>query len=117
MTIDWITAAWFLPFVVPITIWVSWSDMATMKIPNKAVLALLAVFLVVGLIALPFLEYLWRWSHFAVILVIGFVCASLGMMGAGDAKYAAAMAPFIAREDAFPFCFLLAGTILAAFFL
>ena len=55
------------------------------------VLALLIVFAVVGLVALPsFTEYLWRWSHFAVILVFGFVASSLGMMGAGDAKYAAA---------------------------
>ena len=117
MTIDWATAAWFLPFVIPITVWVAWSDMATMKIPNKAVLALLIVFAVVGLIALPFTEYLWRWSHFAVILVLGFVMSSLGMMGAGDAKYAAAMAPFIALKDAVPFLYLLAATILAALIL
>ena len=117
MTIDWATAAWFLPFVVPITIWVAWSDMATMKIPNKAVLALLIVFAVIGLFALPFVDYLWRWSHFAVILVIGFVASSLGMMGAGDAKYAAAMAPFIALPDAAPFMYLLGATILAALIL
>lgn len=117
MTIEWTTAAWFLPFVVPITIWVSWSDMASMKIPNKAVLSLMAVFLVIGLIALPFGEYLWRWSHFVVVLVIGFVLTSLGTMGAGDAKYAAAMAPFIAREDATVFMFLLAATIMAALIL
>ena len=28
----------FLPFVLPIALWVAWSDMARMKIPNKAVL-------------------------------------------------------------------------------
>ncbi len=117
MTIEWATAAWFLPFVVPITIWVSWSDMASMKIPNKAVLSLMAVFLVIGLIALPFWEYLWRWSHFAVVLVIGFVLASLGTMGAGDAKYGAAMAPFVALDDATTFLFLLGTTILAALIL
>jgi prepilin peptidase CpaA len=115
MTIDWTTAAWFLPFVIPITIWVSWSDMATMKIPNKAVLSLLVVFALIGLIALPFGEYLWRWSHFAVILVIGFVLSSLGLMGAGDAKYGAAIAPFIARADFMTFMFLLGGTVIAAF--
>lgn len=116
MAIDWISAALFLPFVLPITIWVSWSDMASMKIPNKAVLTLLAVFLVIGLIALPFMEYLWRWAHFAVVLAIGFVLNMVRMVGAGDAKYAAAMAPFIAYEDAyFPFMFLLGGVILAAF--
>ena len=41
------------PFVVPITVWVSWSDMASMKIPNKAVLALMAIFRRDRLIALP----------------------------------------------------------------
>ncbi len=115
MSIDWTTAAWFIPFVLPITLWVSWSDMATMKIPNKAVLALLIVFAVIGLIALPFTEYLWRWSHFAVVLVIGFVLSSLNLVGAGDAKYAAAMAPFIALQDAYPFMFLLGATVIAAF--
>ncbi len=43
------TALWFLPFVLPIALWVAWSDMKFMKIPNKAVLALVAVFAVVGL--------------------------------------------------------------------
>ena len=117
MAIDWTTAAWFLPFILPITIWVSWSDMATMKIPNKAVLALLAVFVVVGLIALPFQEYLWRYAHFAVVLVITFVLSSLGTMGAGDAKYIAAMAPFIDRADFMPFMFLLGATVVASFIL
>ncbi|MDA8586461.1 prepilin peptidase [Rhodobacteraceae bacterium] len=117
MTIDWSTAAWFLPFVVPITIWVAWSDMASMKIPNKAVLSLMTVFLVIGLIALPFDEYLWRWLHFVVILAVGFIFSSLGAMGAGDAKYAAAMAPFVALSDAAPFMYLLGATILAAFIL
>ena len=115
MTIDWTTAAWFLPFVLPITVWVSWSDMSSMKIPNKAVLALLVVFAVVGLIALPFSEYLWRWAHFGVVLAIGFVLSSLGLVGAGDAKYAAAMAPFVALSDAMPFMWLLAATVIAAF--
>lgn len=115
MVIDFATAAWFLPFVLPIVVWVSWSDMATMKIPNKAVLALMAVFVVVGLVALPFNEYLWRYAHFAVVIVIGFVLSSIGMMGAGDAKFGAAMAPFIAAADWMHFFILLAVTILVAF--
>lgn len=115
MSIEWFTAAWFLPFVLPVTIWVSWSDLASMKIPNKAVLALLIVFAVVGLIALDFTEYLWRYAHFAVVLAIGFALSSIGGVGAGDAKYAAAMAPFIDRQDFLVFMFLLGGVTIAAF--
>ncbi len=109
------TALWFLPFILPIALWVSWSDMKFMKIPNKAVMALTAVFAVVGLAALPFDVWAWRWTHLAVILTIGFVMSTAGMLGAGDAKFAAAMAPFFPLADASFVLALFAAAILAAF--
>ncbi len=115
MVTTWTTAVWFLPFVVPIAIWVAWSDMATMKIPNKAVGALLVVFAVVGVMALPFTDYLWRYAHFAVVLAIGFGLSSVRVLGAGDAKFSAAMAPFIALSDWLLFMYLLGGVMIAAF--
>ena len=36
------SAIWFLPFALPISLWVIWSDLSTMRIPNTAVLALTA---------------------------------------------------------------------------
>ena len=91
--------------------------MASMKIPNKAVLALLIVFAVIGLFALPFTEYLWRWTHFAVVIAIGFVLSSLNIVGAGDAKFAAGMAPFVALSDGMSFMYVLGATVIAAFIL
>jgi prepilin peptidase CpaA len=108
-------ALWFLPFVVPIAIWVAWSDMARMKIPNKAVMTLVAVFAVVGLIALPLEVWAWRWVHLAVILAIGFLANMMRMLGAGDAKFAAAMAPFILRDDLILFSYLFAAALIAGF--
>ena len=110
------TALWFLPFILPIAVWVSWSDMKFMKIPNKSVLALMAVFAVVGLIALPLDVWAWRWTHFLVILAIGFVLNAIGWLGAGDAKFAAAMAPFFAFEDLRFVLALYAAASLGAFF-
>lgn len=110
------SALWFLPFVLPIAIWVAWSDMARMKIPNKAVIALLAVFAIVGLIALPLEAWAWRWVHFAVVLAVGFLANMLRLLGAGDAKFAAAMAPFIPLGDATMFAYLFAATLLGGFF-
>lgn len=109
------TALWFLPFAAAIGVWVAWSDMARMKIPNKAVVALTLVFAVVGLVALPFGDYLWRYAQLAVVLLAGFVLASLRTMGAGDAKFAAAMAPFVDPGDLRLFLALFAATVLAAF--
>jgi len=108
-------AWWFLPFVTPIAIWVAWSDMAHMKIPNKAVLALIVVFLIIGLFVLPWAVYPWRLVHFVVVLALGFVMNAAGLLGAGDAKFAAAMAPFIALSDVTHFFYLFAPVVLAAF--
>ncbi|WP_424939578.1 prepilin peptidase [Aliiroseovarius sp. S253] len=91
----------FLPLAIPVSVWVMWSDMSRMKIPNKAVMVLLIGFGALGLLALDLPEYLWRWSHFAVILVAGFVMNMARMLGAGDAKFAAAVAPFVAFQDTF----------------
>lgn len=109
------TALWFLPFLIPIAVWVAWSDMKFMKIPNKAVLATLVVFAVVGLFALPAEVWAWRWTHFAVILVLGFAMTSAGMIGAGDAKFAAAMAPFFPLDDLRFVLALFAAALIGAF--
>lgn len=107
----------FLPFAVPIALWAVWSDLSRMKIPNKAVMALTIVFAVIGLFAFELDEYLWRWVHLVVILVIGFVMNIGKMLGAGDAKFAAAMAPLIALPDAFLVMMILAVMIIAGFIL
>lgn len=92
-------ALWFLPAVVPIAIYVAWSDLQRMKIPNVAVYALVISFAVLGLIALPFGHYLWHWLHLPVMLLIGFIMNMARVLGAGDAKFIAAAAPFIATTD------------------
>ena len=89
----------FLPFALAIGIWVSWSDMKFMKIPNKAVLALAAVWVVVGILVVPFDVWLWGLALGAATLVVTFLATMAGLIGAGDAKFAAAMAPFFVTSD------------------
>ncbi|WP_255552280.1 prepilin peptidase [Maritimibacter dapengensis] len=116
-------AAWvFLPFVIAISVWVSVSDMSRMKIPNKAVMALTGVFVVTGLVltligTFTWSEYLWRYAHLVVVLIIGFIMNAAGLLGAGDAKFAAAMAPFIALGDWPSFAYIFAASILIGFVL
>ena len=113
-----VTAAqllWFLPFTLPIAIWVAWSDMKFMKIPNKAVLALLGVYLLVGLFVFPLKIWGWGWALAAILLLAGFIATSAGLMGAGDAKFAAAMAPFFATADLRLVLALFAACLLGAF--
>jgi len=104
----------FIP-ALPVALWVAWSDLKDMKITNKAVLVMVCVFLVFGLLALPFEDYLWRLLHLVVVLVIGFVANALRLVGGGDAKYAAAIAPFFAFEDIRFVLILFAAMLLSAF--
>jgi prepilin peptidase CpaA len=115
LTITATQSVWFLPFVLPICLFVAWNDMRAMKIPNLAVYGLVAVFAVIGLIALPFGDYLWRWPHLFVVLVIGVVMNAAGVLGAGDAKFAAAAAPFVALGDMTLLLMLFASCLLAGF--
>ena len=108
-------ALWFLPFATPICLYVAWSDLARMKIPNVAVTALLAGFALIGPLALPLGEYGLRWLHVAGVLLLGFTANALGVLGAGDAKFAAAMAPFVARGDIATVGMIFALVLLAAF--
>lgn len=92
-------ATLFLVAAVPISIFVAWSDLRAMKIPNVAVYALVGAYAVLGLIAFPLDQYLWHWLHLPIILVIGMVLNAVGAMGAGDAKFLAGAAPMVAPAD------------------
>jgi prepilin peptidase CpaA len=106
---------WFLPFTLPIAIWVAWSDMKFMKIPNKAVIALAAVYLIMGLAVFPLETYAWGWALGAIVLLVGFLASNMQMLGAGDAKFAAAMAPFFVTADLRMVLALFAACLVAAF--
>ena len=115
MTISASAALWFLPFVLPICFYVAFTDLRDMRITNQAVILLAAVFIVVGLIALPLPVYGMRLLQMAAILVIGVVLNASGAVGAGDAKFAAAAAPFIAPGDLRLLLAIFAANLLAAF--
>ncbi len=132
MAIPAVAALWFLPFVLPICFYVAFTDMREMRIKNHAVVALAVVFLVVGLFVLPpwseewsqghigplavsLPSYAWQLLHLVVILIIGILLNAGGAVGAGDAKFAAAAAPFIWTADFRLLMAIFTATILGAF--
>ena len=114
MAISATAALWFLPFVLPICFYVAFTDMKQMRITNQAVLVLTAIFVLLGLFLLPFDTYLWRLLSLVVVLVVGIALNAAGVMGAGDAKFAAAAAPYIAWGDLRLLMVLFMATLLAA---
>lgn len=105
----------FLPFALVIGLYVSWTDLKGMRIPNVSVLLLALVFVLLGPIVLPIDVYGMRLLHLVVVLILGFALSSMGVMGAGDAKFLAAAAPFVALADLRLMFMILAATMLAAF--
>lgn len=105
----------FLPFALPICAWVVFSDLKYMKIRNTAVLALALIYAVVGFFVLPTDLYIGGWVNGLVMLVVGFVAASLGLVGAGDAKVFSAIALFVNRGDIPRFAILMAACLLVGY--
>jgi len=105
----------FLPFALPICFYIVWTDLKFMRIPNVAVILLFAIFVVVGPFVLDLGDYGWRFAHVGVVLVIGFLLNVFAGLGAGDAKFAAAMAAFVPLSDATLVVYLFSGLLLAAF--
>jgi len=116
MTLSATAAIVFLIAALPIGVFVSFSDLARLKIPNVAVGALLAWFVITG----PFLfdsfeQYLWQLSHFIMLLLLGMVMNAAGVMGAGDAKFIAAAGPMVAIGDLRLIIVIYAASILGGF--
>lgn len=91
-----------LPFLLgatPLALYAGFSDLKTMTIPNWVSVALLAVFVVLGLIFIPFDIFLWRLVAAGVVLICVFILNMLGVLGGGDAKLIAASTPFVAFQD------------------
>lgn len=108
-------ALWFLPFVTPLCLYVALTDLRAMRIANGTVVAIAATFVLLGPLLLPFETYLWQLSHLGIVLIAGIVLNAAGVMGAGDAKFAAAAAPFIALGDVKLLFALYAAILLAAY--
>ncbi|MCH2163836.1 MAG: prepilin peptidase [Marinovum sp.] len=108
-------AAWFLPLLAPICFYVAYTDCKSMRITNQAVVLLFGIFVVVGFFILPTVDWAWRLLHMVAVLFFGILLNAGGALGAGDAKFAAAAAPFFVVSDLIFLMILLSATILAAF--
>jgi prepilin peptidase CpaA len=107
-------ALWLLLPAVPVSLYIVLTDLREMRIPNTAVLALALGFAVFGLIGLPFADWAWRWLNLVVVLAAGLALYAIRALGAGDAKFAAAAAPYVAGADWKLVLFIFAGFLLLA---
>ncbi|WP_415403825.1 prepilin peptidase [Tateyamaria sp. SN3-11] len=108
-------ALWFLPFLVPLCLYVAYTDLASMRITNWTVLAMAAVFVVMGPFLFPMDAYLWQLAQLGIVLVVCMILNAAGAMGAGDAKFLAAAAPYVALGDVRLIMALFAAVLLAAY--
>jgi prepilin peptidase CpaA len=110
-----ISPLWLLLPIIPIAVWVAWSDMKVMKIPNKAVMAMAGVWVAFGWLTVSWTDWAWGFAIMGIVLAVGFVMSTFRMLGAGDAKFAAAIAPFFVGADPLLVMGLVAASLLGAF--
>lgn len=93
-----IAALAFLLAATPLAVIAARSDLKTMKIPNWVSIALICLFIPLGLIFLPWETVLWRLLAGFLMLVFTFLLNMIGQMGGGDAKLLAASAPYVSWD-------------------
>lgn len=104
----------FFLLTLPLCLWTALSDLRAMKIRNQTVIALAAVFAVVGLFLMPLEQFAWQLAQLVIVLLVGIVMNALGLLGAGDAKFAAAAAPYVMLGDVRFLVLLFAVILLSA---
>ncbi|ABF65086.1 membrane protein; putative [Ruegeria sp. TM1040] len=109
-------ALWFLPFVVPLCYVVALNDLRSMRIPNWTVDTLGLIYILLGLLVMPtWADYGWQLLHLPVGIAIGYLFYASGLVGAGDAKFAGAAAPYVAFADLKLIMIIFAITLLSGF--
>lgn len=104
-----------LVVMLPIAVWASMADLARLKIPNKAVLVLGAVWPLVGWLAVPtWTLWFWGFALFAIVFVLGYLLYLTGTFGAGDAKYASVIAPVFVGADIVLVLFIISVSLIGA---
>ena len=89
----------FLIIMAPVWVFMSWDDMANLRIRNGLVMFVLGVFVVLGPVLMPFSMYLSQLIQIVIVFAIILVLYVAGTMGGGDAKFIAAASPYFMRED------------------
>lgn len=85
---------------LPLAIWASLSDLKRLKIPNKAVLAVAALWPLLGWLAVPtWTAWFWGFAIMAIGFLIGYLAFTFLRFPGGDAKYAAAISPMFVGAD------------------
>ncbi|WP_420566627.1 prepilin peptidase [Thalassovita sp.] len=105
----------FFVLTLPICVWVAWSDMKAMRIPNKSVMILAILFVGVAPFLMPLQTVGWQLLHLVIILLVGILFNAAGLVGAGDAKFAAAAAPYVVIGDLRFLIALFAACLLAGY--
>lgn len=111
MALPQTAALWFLPCVSLLCAATVWMDLTRMKIPNWVTDALLIAFLPLGLLALPWTDFLWQLINPVVMFAIGLVLHSLRAMGGGDIKFLISASPYVLVSDLPLVFFMLAACI------
>lgn len=101
-----------------VALWVALKDVLTFTISNKLMIFLVCAYVIIApLSGIPLEQIGINLGVSFVALVIGFILFARGVIGGGDAKYAAAALLWVGADHALEFMFLtaLAGGLLALF--
>lgn len=102
----------FLIAATPLCLYAAWTDLRFMLIPNSISIALVTIFIALGVIFLPIDVVGWRLLAGFIVLAIGFVLNAIGIIGGGDVKLLAGFTPFVSAAGAPNFLMLFSFSLI-----
>lgn len=100
LVLDQTAAMWIFLLTSPLCLLAAFNDLSRMKLPNAIVLGVVALYVVIGPFVFDLPTYLWGFTHGVCMYLFGIFAYAFMGVGAGDGKFAAAMAMFIPTADA-----------------
>lgn len=109
-----VAAVFFLPVAV-VCFFVTWTDLRFMRIKDHSVLTLIAIYVVLGFVVMPFDMWTGGLLRMAVVFALALLFWMGGAMGGGDAKFITAAAPFVMPADLPTVAMILMAGLLGGF--
>ncbi|AZV78010.1 hypothetical protein EBB79_08970 [Parasedimentitalea marina] len=110
MTATWASFAGLL-VAAPLLVWMAWQDLRELKISNRNVLLILAIFVLAApMLDLP--EILSRLLAFCLVFAIGLVLFATRIIAGGDVKMLSVVTLLIPSDTVQSFALYLSATLL-----
>lgn len=102
-----------LVLVAPLLVAMGYCDLKAMRIPNRLVIAMVVLFVLIAPFALAPIDIFWRLLAAGIVLLVSTVGFVFGILAGGDVKGLSALILFVPPDQHIVFAFIFSAAMLS----